>query len=156
KALEIELATIEKELVQASKERSRVATMFQKDLIPEVEMEQRLREIKERWEYLSRRREQILRELSRHDLAVQELERLEELAAQVGDTLDTLSLEEKKRLVNLLIEEITVIGKRIDIKAKIPDTIPENVGILETAATGNGFYGRHNTPKYGLVELHGA
>lgn len=60
------------------------------------------------------------------------------------DTLDTLSLEEKKRLVNLLIEEITVTGKCIDIKAKIPDTIPENAGILETAATDNGFYGRHN------------
>jgi len=148
KALEIELATIEKELVQASKERSRVATMFQKDLIPEVEMEQRLKEIRERWEYLSRRREQILKELSRHDLAAQELERLEELAAQIGDALDTLSLEEKKRLVNLLIEEITVTGKRIDIKAKIPDTIPENVAILETAAAGNGFYGRHDAAHY--------
>jgi len=76
------------------------------------------------------------------------LERLEELAAQVGDALDTLSLEEKKRLVNLLIEEITVTGKRIDIKAKIPDTIPENVAILETAAAGNGFYGRHDAAHY--------
>ncbi|WP_287194308.1 hypothetical protein [Syntrophothermus sp.] len=108
-------------------------------------MEQRLKEIKERWEYLSLRRERILMELSRHDLAAQEMERLEELAAQVGDALEALSLEEKKCLVNLLIEEITVTGKRIDIKAKIPDTIPENVAILETAAAGNGLYGRHDT-----------
>lgn len=66
--------------------------MFQKDLIPEVEMEQRLKDIRERWEYLSRRRERILRELSRRDLAAQEMERLEGLAAQVGDALDALSL----------------------------------------------------------------
>lgn len=42
-------------------------------------------------------------------------------------------------MVNLLIEENTVTGKRIDIKAKIPDTIPETVAILETTTAGNGF-----------------
>jgi len=143
--LEMELLTIETELAKACKERSRIATMFQKDLIPEAEMEQRLREIRERCDGLFRRRDQILGELSRHNLAAKEMERLEELAAQVGDVLETLSLEEKKRLVNLLIEEITVTGNRIDIKAKIPHTILENADIQEAAAPGNGFHGRHDT-----------
>ncbi|BAF58874.1 site-specific recombinases [Pelotomaculum thermopropionicum SI] len=141
-ALETELDAVEKELVRAYEERSRVATMFQKGFIPEAEMEERLGEIKGRRDYLSRRREQILGELSRCDLAARELKRLEELAAGMGNALDSLSSEEKKCLINLLIAEIAVFGRRADIRARIPDAVPENI---EAFAVESSFFGRHDT-----------
>ncbi|HHY35081.1 MAG TPA: hypothetical protein GX510_05540 [Firmicutes bacterium] len=56
----------------------------------------------------------------------------------------TIFLPNRKHLINLLIAEISVFGKRVGIKARVPDAAPENI---EAFAVEGSFLDRYDTAR---------
>lgn len=132
--LQAELEAVQDELAGLSDERSRVATMFQKRLIPERDMEERLTAVREREDYLTRRHTELTAELEQaqraaggHSHLVELRKSLERLSsAEPGELSAILPFEDRRLLVRLLVESVVVDDNSVEVSARVTNTFPRS------------------------------
>lgn len=125
-----ELKAVQDELAGLSDERSRVATMFQKRLIPERDMEERLAAIKKREDYLTRRHTELTAEFGQAQRAIDSQIHLRELirslerlcSAEPEELSGIMPFGDRRSLVRLLAESVIVDDGTVEVRAKITGT----------------------------------
>lgn len=127
--LRAELDAVQDELAGLADERSRVATMFQKRLIPERDMEIRLTAIRERAGYLTRRHAELTAELQQAQQAADGQSHLAKLlkclerlssSAEPEKLPAILPFEDRRHLVRLLVESVVVDDNSVKVRTRIP------------------------------------
>jgi site-specific DNA recombinase len=122
------LKELETDISNLTKEKDRVATMFQKSLIDELSAEKRLKEINVRDTTLKQLQQSMYNEINAFSISNKELTGIRDIASRVVDMLDKLEFRDRYSIVRSLVEEVIVTNETIIIKAKIPALI-QNVDI---------------------------
>ncbi len=113
-------AELTKEIDSLTKEKERVATMYQKGLIDQLSTEKRLKEINIRDNTLKQMRQALNNEISAFKVNNEDIAAIKNIAGKVMGMLDDLEFEDKYNIVRTLVHGITVTGETVVIKAKIP------------------------------------
>jgi len=114
------LKELEVDISNISKEKERVATMFQKSLIDELSTEKRLKEINVRETTLRQLKQSLYNEINEISISNKELTGIKDIASRVVNMLDKLSFEDRYSIVRSLVDEVIVTNETVIIKAKIP------------------------------------
>jgi site-specific DNA recombinase len=101
-------------------ERGRLVTLYQKRLLPEEELEQRIKVVNDQIKALETR--QIDLEKQVESLAQGEKILLQEIKERIGERIHSLPVTERGVIVNLLIDKIII--KKDSIEAKVRAPIP--------------------------------
>ena len=114
------LKELEADIGNLIKEKERVATMFQKSLIDELNAEKRLKEINARNNTLKQLQQSLYNEINAYRVSSREIKGIKDIANKVADVLDNLEFKERYAIVRFLVEEVIVNNETVIIKAKIP------------------------------------
>lgn len=113
---EAELAETEKALAGLVKERQRIVSLYQKDLLPEADVTSRLEEIKRREADLKKRQED-LRSVAVPSTDDQWLA-FDQARKKIRDRLNDLNDEERRGFLHWLVEEITFFPDYVSVWPK--------------------------------------
>ena len=128
---EIDVLNRQQELL--IEERSRLVRLYQKNLLPEVEVEKMLGGVKGQVDQLISLKAELEGRLKRQLLADSEKLLIEELRAKVVNSLGRFNVAEKSIIVNMLVDEIILAHQSISIKVRAPIT-PVPHGEIELAS----------------------
>lgn len=118
-SLEAELRQVETFLAEATRERARLLSLAQKDLVPLAEIEARLKEIKGRVDKLAAQKESLQRSLEER-AALPSVVDLKTALAKVASSLDSLDFEGRKEVVRDLVDQVIVVPGEVTIRARVP------------------------------------
>lgn len=120
--LEQAISDIEAQLADYAEQRKRLVDLFQRGLVPLVEVQDRLKAVSDAVSALSVRRAELVRKVSCLELGKGHLERFAQMAAQVVDQLDQLDFRERQQVIRMLVECVTVYADTVVMDVKLPGT----------------------------------
>ena len=135
----------QKRVTRVRAERGRVLDAYQSGFLEKPEFETRAGTVARRLETLEGELETLRHE---HQLACEGhdlLERLNEFGSTIRQRLDSMSFEERQKLIRAVVEEVVICGNIVKIYFKIPlpPSSPNNPSPTSpTANRGNGVSGR--------------
>ncbi len=122
--LQAQMATLQKRLQAAQKERQRLVDAYQAGTLELPELEPRLAALRLRQEQAEVELHR-LSELNRQNAAEQDLlERLDLLAARVRGEIDTLTFKERQGLLREVIQKIDAAPYAVTLRYRIPLPVP--------------------------------
>lgn len=115
-----QLEFIENNITSLKKQKEKILDLYQRDLLSLEEIEVKLNDFKQRIEKLIEKKNKILDEIEavkKHQVNPDELEKL---FANLKGKIKELSFDNKKYLIDYLIEEILIFENEINVKVKVP------------------------------------
>jgi len=119
-SLQKQLQLIKKSMEELKKDRDKCLALYYKDLLPQKEVEEKLREFIKGQEQLEKMKGEILNELEgakRYEITPEEAQKL---LASFTAHLDEVDAEAKKNLIKMLVSHVIVGEEEVVIKVKVP------------------------------------
>jgi site-specific DNA recombinase len=145
---------LQRELTRTRKSMDRLLTAYQEDLLSLDELRRRMPELRRREHALQAELQSILDQVSDRAVYLRLAETLSGFLARLRTSADTLNIQERQRIVRLVIKEILIGDETIVIRHSIPlSSMPPNGNVapptpLGAAAPGDRSYllrsGRHD------------
>ncbi|MDQ3133692.1 MAG: zinc ribbon domain-containing protein [Acidobacteriota bacterium] len=98
----------------------RLTEAYLAEVIPLAEYERRRRDIEERQEVLDEQARQMERQVERTVELAGVVASVEEFAARIRQGLDGASFEQRRQLVELLIDRVVVSNEKVEIRYVVP------------------------------------
>lgn len=118
--LEREAEEVEARLLHLRRFRDTLLRLASSGSLAEAELHAEMRRTREEMDCLQRRRDEVMQLLTRPDVADQDVEALRQIAAGLAGGLDNLPPAEKRRIITLLIERVTLYpAGRVVVTARI-------------------------------------
>ncbi|MEW6545762.1 MAG: recombinase family protein [Bacillota bacterium] len=130
--LERAISDIEAQLADYAEQGKRLIDLYQRGLVPLVEVEGRLKSLSGAVSALSARRADLLRRASQVRLTTEDLDRFAHMAAGVVDQLDELDFDGRRSIVRRLMVRVTVHADAVVLDVRLPGDPGE-------ASDGGGF-----------------
>jgi site-specific DNA recombinase len=147
---------LQRELARARKSMDRLLTAYQEDLLSLDELRRRMPELRQREQTLQTELQSILDQTNDRAVYLRLAQTLSSFLARLRTAADTLDIEERRRIVRLVIKEILVDKDTIVIRHSIPlPTAPSNGNDCQSTPSGSGApgdgscllrSGRHHRP----------
>jgi hypothetical protein len=118
--LDAQLRHLNRKLEHADAERRRLVDLYQTGLLELADLQRRAKDVEARRRHLDDQRDALIaqrRELARDN---QVRQRVADFARQVTEGLDAMDFEHRQRLVRLLVEEVRIIGWKVEMRLRIP------------------------------------
>ncbi|OGO78975.1 MAG: hypothetical protein A2Y23_14610 [Clostridiales bacterium GWB2_37_7] len=115
-----EYSLLQRELDNINKERERLITMFQKGHIIESEFEIRIKDVRNREHVIKSKIKNVEEIIQRRNLQEDEINKIKELSKRYLYTIDHLNFDQKKDIINTIIDEVIISHDTIVIKARVP------------------------------------
>jgi site-specific DNA recombinase len=102
------------------RQKERLTEAYLKEVIPLEEYERRRRDLEQRQEALAEQAQQMERQVERTLELADVATSIEEFAARIRQGLDTANFEQKRQLVELLIDRVVVSNEEVEIRYVVP------------------------------------
>src|SRR5271166_3406690 len=130
---------LQRELARARKSMDRLLTAYQEDLLSLDELRRRMPELRQCEQTLRTKLQSILDQTNDRTVYLRLAETLSSFLARLRTAADTLEIEERQRIVRLVIKEILVDNETIVIRHSIPlPSMPPNVNDCQSTPSGSG------------------
>ena len=130
---------LQRELARARKSMDRLLTAYQEDLLSLDELRRRMPELRQREQTLQTELQSILDQTNDRAVYLRLAQTLSSFLARLRTAADTLDIEERQRIVRLVIKEILVDKDTIVIRHSIPlPTMPSNGNDCQSTPSGSG------------------
>lgn len=105
----------------------RLTDAYLAGVIPLVEYQRRRQEIEDRIRALQHQLEQLLAQVERHQELAGLVTRVEDFCQRVKTSLDNPSFEQKRQLVELLVDRVVVTNSSVEIRYAIPTSLDSEI-----------------------------
>ena len=130
---------LQRELARARKSMDRLLTAYQEDLLSLDELRRRMPELRQREHALQTELHSILDQTNNRAVYLRLAETLSGFMARLRTAADTLDIEERQRIVRLVIKEILVGNDTIVIQHSIPlSATPSNGNDVQSTPSAAG------------------
>ena len=130
---------LQRELARARKSMDRLLTAYQEDLLSLDELRRRMPELRQRERALQTELHSILDQTNDRAVYLRLAESLSGFMARLRTAADTLDIEERQRIVRLVIKEILVGNDTIVIRHSIPlSAMTSNGNDAQSTPSGAG------------------
>ena len=136
---------LQRELTRARQSMNRLLTAYQEDLLSLDELRRRMPELRRREQTLQTELQSILDQTNDRAAYLRLAQTLSSFLARLRTAADTLDIEERQRIVRLVIKEILVDKDTIVIRHSIPlPTMPSNGNDCQSTPPASGAPGGGN------------
>jgi len=118
-------ARLELELTRTNKARDRLVQAYQEELLSLEELRSRLPDLRKRETGIRAELEALEAQLLDQETCLKLVESLERFLARLRDAAANSSVEERQRVVRLLVKEVLVGSENVVIRHSIPSTGPD-------------------------------
>jgi site-specific DNA recombinase len=133
---------LQRELTRARTSMDRLLTAYQEDLLSLDELRRRMPELRQREQTLQTELQAVLDQTNDRAVYLRLAETLSSFLARLRTIADTLDIEERQRIVRLVVKEVLVGDESIVIRHSIPlSTVPPNGHNCQSIPSGPGVPG---------------
>ena len=118
--LQKQLQFLEGSMDEMKKQREKIIGLYQRDLLMQEEVEEKLFTFKRKQEQLEKKKREIHNELEgarRYEISPDEIQKL---LASFNSRVEELDFEDKRNLVRLLVDQVIIGEEEVVIKVKVP------------------------------------
>jgi site-specific DNA recombinase len=117
---------LHREVTRTRKSIDRLLTAYQEELLSLDELRRRMPELRQREHALQAELQAILDQVNDHAVYLRLAETLSAFLAKLRSAADTLDIQERQRIVRLIVKEILIEDESIIIRHSIPVSQPPN------------------------------
>ena len=130
---------LQRDLTRHRKSMDRLLTAYQEDLLSIDELRRRMPELRQRERALQSKLQSIIDQVNNRAVYLQLAETLSSFLARLRASADTLDVQERQRIVRLLVKEVLVGEETIVIRHSIPlSSKPPNDNDPKPSPSGSG------------------
>jgi site-specific DNA recombinase len=119
-ALQAKRRTVRQALIRLEKQQERLLEVYLAEIITRNEFERKHRELRKMHNGLQKQLRQLERQAKRQIETVKLANHIQEFCQRIQPTLDKLSLDQRRQLVELLIDRVIVDDEKVEIRYVIP------------------------------------
>ena len=110
---------VEQNIYNIKKQREKILALFQKDLLIQEEVEERLKEFNVNLEKLNQQKVILAEEVEQQKSYEVKPEEMQHLFAAFKERIEELDFEERRKLVRLLVDQVLVSNGEVLVKLKL-------------------------------------
>jgi site-specific DNA recombinase len=129
---------LQRDMARTRKSMDRLLTAYQEELLSLDELRRRMPELRQRERALQTELQAIIDQVNERAVYLRLAETLSAFLARLRSSADTLDIQERQRIVRLIVREILIEGDSITIRHSIPVSKPPNGSGLQSPPSRSG------------------